>query len=578
VAAIVPARSTLPKVAVRRFVPVQLVWAGTGLVLAFMVVVPLGWLVFLSFQDDTTGAFTMQNYVTAFTSADYLRPILRSLELAGAVALVATVVGTLLAWLVARTDLPGRGLLRALSLAAFVTPPFLGATAWIFLAAPNAGWLNGIWRWLFHTDHGPLNVFSMPGAIFVMSLSAIPYTFSFVSSTLELMAAELEDAGNTLGAGPTRVARSITLPLALPAILGGFLLAFLEVLAEFGAPAFLLIPARKLVMTSQMYLFFADYPPRAGLAAAYAMPLLAVTVFLFWLQRRILGRRRFTTVTGKAGARRRIALKKWRWPLAVVAFLPATLAVVAPYGALALVSLSKAWGRGPFAPGNLTLDWYRLVLFENDSTRSAIVNTLMFAAAGALVASVVSTVVAYTTTRKLSPISPLLGFLAMAPFVVPGIVLATGFLAAYSHPPIMLYGTAGILIAAYATRFLPIGYQNATSILQGVNVDLENAARTLGAGRLRTLTGITVPLLRRGLLTGGLLVFIPMLRELSSSIFLVTPTTQVISTQIYDYSDAGHYETVSAMGILMMVITFAIVVVAYRLLGREGAERTGGAK
>jgi iron(III) transport system permease protein len=157
----------------------------------------------------------------------------------------------------------------------------------------------------------------------------------------------------------------------------------------------------------------------------------------------------------------------------------------------------------------------------------------------------------------------------MAPFVLPGIVLAIGFFAAYTHPPLLLYGTAGILIAAYATRFLPIAFSNSSSILQGLTTDLENAARTLGAGRLRSMWTITVPLLRRGVLTSWLLVFIPALKELSASVFLYTSHTQVITTVIYDFSDAGNFEAVSTMGVLMMLITFVIVVVAYRVIGRE---------
>jgi iron(III) transport system permease protein len=156
---------------------------------------------------------------------------------------------------------------------------------------------------------------------------------------------------------------------------------------------------------------------------------------------------------------------------------------------------------------------------------------------------------------------------------VPGIVLAIGFFAAYTRPPLVLYGTAAILIAAYATRFLPIAYSNAQAILQGINVDLENAARTLGAGRLHSLFEITIPLLRRGILTGWLLVFIPALRELSASVFLFTPRTHVVTTVIFDFSDAGNYEAVSTMGVLMMLITFAVVIVAYRLLGREFGRR-----
>ena len=531
--------------------------------------VPLAWLLLTSFQDPATQAPTLQNYRAAFTRSIYLEPIVNSFKLATSVAVIAVAVGTPLAWLVSRTDLPGRRLLRPLVLAAFVTPSFLGAEAWIFLAAPNSGWLNKIWEAVFRSESGPFNIYTFQGAIFVIALYSIPYTFSFVAGSLELMSSELEDAATTLGSGVFRTTWKITLPLALPAILGGFLLSFLESIELFGPPAFILIPARTQVMTTQLYLFFAEFPPRIEVAAAYAMPLLFVTVVLLLVQNRIIGRRRFVTVTGKGGVRRVMRLGAWKWPFAVLAFAPPLLAVILPYAALVLVSLSRVWGKGPFAPGNLGLYWYDWALFVNSQTREAIAHSLEYGAAAATVSVVVATLVAYMVVRRLIPFAQLFGFIAMAPFVVPGIVLAIGFFAAYTHPPLVLYGTAAILIAAYATRFLPIAFSNGSSILQGLNVDLENAARTLGAGRAHTLWAVTAPLLRRGLLTGWLLVFIPALKELSASVFLFTPRTQVITTVIFDFSDAGNYESVSTMGVLMMLITLAIVVLAYRILGRD---------
>jgi iron(III) transport system permease protein len=206
---------------------------------------------------------------------------------------------------------------------------------------------------------------------------------------------------------------------------------------------------------------------------------------------------------------------------------------------------------------------------DNPTTRSAIVHSLLYGAAAATIAVVIATVIAYMVTRRLFRGTQVLGFVAMAPFVVPGIVLAIGFFAAYTHPPIVLYGTAGILIAAFATRFLPIAYSNAGSILHAINPDLENAARTLGASRAWALASITVPLVRTGLLSGWLLVFIPAIRELSAAIFLFTPRTTVIPTVIFDFSDAGNYEAVSTMGILLLTVTLVIVVLARRLAGGD---------
>jgi iron(III) transport system permease protein len=342
-------------------------------------------------------------------------------------------------------------------------------------------------------------------------------------------------------------------------------MSFLEALTEFGTPAFLLIPARQQVMTTQIYLFF-QFPSRPNLAAAYAIPLLLVAAGGLLLQRRLLGRRRYTTVTGRGTAREPFQLGRWRWPLFCVCLIPPMLSLVLPYAALLATSLSRAWGNGP-VPGNLTLDWYRWAIVDNQAARAAIQHSLLYAAAAATIVSVLAMISAYVSNRRLLPGARVLSFLAMAPFVVPGIVMAIGFYSAYARPPLLLYGTAWMLILAFATRFLPIGYSGAETALHGLDQDLEHASRTLGGSQLATFRRVTIPLLRRSILANWLLVFVPSLRELSSAIFLFTPATAVMSTLIFDLSDAGNFEPVSTLGVLMMLLTFGLVALAYRVFG-----------
>ena len=532
-----------------------------------MVLLPLAWLFYTSLQDSETAKLGFGNYVTAFTKSIYIRPILNSLVLATSVATVATLIGTPLAWLVSRTNLPARGLLRALIIAAFVTPPFLGAQAWMLLAAPHSGWINRAFVALTQASEGPLNIYSLAGAIFVMASYNIPYTFTFVSGSLALMPAEMEDAAAILGSSAWRRTLTIVLPLAMPAIIAGFIMSFLEAISEFGAPAFLLIPARTQVITTQLYLFF-QFPIRVELAAAYAMPLLLVTAALLYVQRRLIGRRSYTMVGTKGVRRNLIGLGTWRWPMFAAAFLVPFVGVVLPYLALLGTSLSRAWGLGPVL-GNLTLYWYRWAVFDNPTTRAAILHSFAYAFAAATIALLIAVAIAFAVQRKLVPAGQLLSFVCMAPFVVPGIILAIGFYSAYSHRPLLLYGTAWILIVAFATRFLPIAYANFTTALQTLSADLEFAARTLGANRLRSVFSVTFPLLRTGMLSAWLLVFIPALRELSCAIFLFTPGTAVMSTVIFDFSDAGNFEAVATMGVLILISTFAIVTLMYRFLGRS---------
>lgn len=550
------------------------VWLASAAVLLFMVVVPLLWIFVASVHSDDTNRLTLANYVEAFSRAIYLQPIQNSLVLATLVAMLAVASGTVLAWAVSRTDMPGRHVIRMLVFGAFVTPSFLGATAWIFLAAPHSGWLNRGWGALTGAGRGPFNIYSLWGAIFVIAMYSYPYTFAFVSSALELIPSEMERSAASLGAGWLRIAWRITLPLVRPAILAGALLSFLETIAEFGTPAFLLIPARQQVITTQLYLFF-QYPSRPNLAAAYAIPLLLLTGGLFAVQQRLLSRGRFTTVAGKGGVRQPFRLGAWRWPLFVLCAIPPLLSLVLPYAALLATSLSHAWGRGP-VPGNLTLHWYWWALVENGSARLAIQHSLLYATVAATIATLLALFAAYAAGRRLLPGARALAFVAMAPFVVPGIVLAIGFFAAYARPPVVLYGTAWMLIIAFATRFLPIAYSGSEAALRSIEVELENAARTLGSTPLVTFRRITLPLLRRSVLATWLMAFIPSLRELSSAVFLFTPATAVMTTLIFDLSDAGNFESVSALGIIMMVLTFALVAVAYRMFGGTVLARRQG--
>lgn len=542
----------------------QAAFLAAAAILAFMVTVPLLWIFVASVHADQDERLTLGNFVEAFSQSTYLHPIGNSLILATLVALLACTTGTLIALAISRTDVPGRSLIRGLVFAAFVTPSFLGATAWIFLAAPNSGWLNRGWIALVGSARGPFNIYSLGGAIFVIALYGYPYVFAYVSSALEVVPAEMEATAALLGANWFRVATRVTLPLVRPAILAGALIVFLEAIAEFGTPAFLLIPARQQVITTQLYLFF-QFPTHPNLAAAYAIPLLMVTASLFLVQQHLLRRGRFTTVGGKGGTRQLFPLGRWRWPVFAFCMIPPLFSLLLPYAALLATSLSRAWGRG-LVSTNLTVDWYRWA-FANLEARHAIQHSLTYAAAAATIATVLALLVGYAVHRRLVPGAPLLGFMATTPFIIPGIVLAIGFFSAYARPPLVLYGTAWMLIVAFATRFLPIAYAGIQAALRTIDLELENAARTLGAVPLQTFGRITLPLLRRAVLANWLLAFIPSLRELSSAVFLFTPATAVMSTLIFDLSDAGNFEPVSTLGILMMTLTFGLVAVAYRTVG-----------
>jgi iron(III) transport system permease protein len=543
------------------------IWLLSAAVLAVLVVVPLAILLVTAVRVPEGPGVTLANFLEAFGQAIYRGPVGNSLVYAASVGVLSVVLGAPMAWLVTRTDMPGPGLVRTLTAAAFVTPSFLGATAYVILAGPNAGLVNVLYRTVTGSEAALVNIFSMPGLIYVTSLYTFPVVFILTGAALTATPADLEEAARIAGAGRLAVMRTITLPLALPAIVGGFILAFLETLVLFGAPAMLAIPARFHVMTTQIWAFF-HYPPQVEVAAAYALPLLLVAAGLLWIQRRLMARRGYTTVGGRAVAAARVPLGPWRWPALGACGLVLLLAIGLPYFALLRAALAKAWGLG-WSWQNVTLRNFRYVLFEFDPTRTAIVNTLELAAVTATLAALLMAAIAYMAERRLLRGARALAFLAMAPLAIPGIVLSIGLFKAYSRPPFLLYGTIWIIFVAYLTKYLPIAYTACHAALQTVHVDLEDAARILGASRLVAFKDVTVPLFGAGLVSAWLLVFLPSLRELSSSILLFTTRSRVVSVVIYSLYEEGLWEAVSALGILLLGLTLALVALTQRLLGRR---------
>src|SRR4249920_3284689 len=327
--------------------PILMLFAA---VLCVLIILPMSWLVYYSLVDRS-GAFTLDNFKTLVTDPVFVDPLMTTLILATSSSIVCCAVAAPMGWLVARTDMPLRRTIRALVTASFVTPPFLGAIAWELLAAPNSGLLNQLYR--AATGAGPdvvlFNIYTLTGLIFVISCYTFPYVFVLVANALDRIPGDLEDASSMLGGSAWRTARRVTIPLALPALAAGALVAFLQAMTLFGSPAILALPAGFHTMTTKVWSLF-QYPPKPELAAAAALPLLVLTVVLLRAQAFVLGRRGYVLVGGKSGAPRLVRLGWLRWPALLACFAMLCLPVFLPYGAL----VNAAFSRIPSQP--LTLD------------------------------------------------------------------------------------------------------------------------------------------------------------------------------------------------------------------------------
>jgi iron(III) transport system permease protein len=541
------------------------VWAAAALALVALMALPLGWLAALSVSG--TGGATLGHYRAVFADGALRTAVWNTAVLSFWVGLASVAVGAPLAWLTARTDVPARGMIRGLVLASFVTPPFLGAFAWVMLAGPNAGLLNTAWRGLTGAEAPLMNIFGMPGLVFVVTIYTFPYVYIMIANTLALIASELEEAAAILGAGRLSVALTVTLPMVAPALVSGFILAMLQALALFGSPAILALPAGFHTITTQIWSFF-HFPPKVEMAAAFSIPLLLATALLLLLQKRILGRRGYAAIGGKGAPRRTIALGWWRWPAFAGCLAVMACAIFLPYAILAKAAFSRAWAQ-PLTWSNLTLGNFAFTFFEYGATRDAIVNTLELGVATACVGTGLVALLSYVTNRRLVLGHQLVAFLALAPVVIPGVVLAVGLFIAYTRPPFVLYGTLAMLFVAYLTKEMPVGYAQSEATFRGVPPELEDAGRILGAGRLRILRDVTAPLARSGIIAAWCFIFIGVIRELSASIILFTPSTRVMSVVIFDLKEEGQFGAIAVLGLVMLAMTFATVAIVQWALGRD---------
>jgi iron(III) transport system permease protein len=559
----------IPKSRIDWTKPVLWLFAAFMIVL---IVLPLSWLAVFAFTDKARHP-TLQNFVTLFTDPTFLDPLLTTAIIATTSAILCCLVAAPIGWLVSRTDMPGRQTIRALVTASFVTPPFLGAVAWELLAAPNSGLLNQLYRYLTGAEDPLFDIYSLTGLIFVISCYTFPYVFVLVANALDNMPGELEDASAILGGKAWTTARRVTIPLALPALVAGALIAFLQAMTLFGSPAILALPAGFHTMTTKIWSLF-QYPPKLELAAAAAVPLLLLTILLLQGQKFLLGRRGFSVVGGKYGAPRPIEMKGWRWAALAFCLIVLLNPVFLPYFALLNAAFSPN-ATTLVTPSTATLHNIVFVFTELSSTQLALKNTVILGASTATIGTILALVVAYVTTRRVIASHRMLGFLATAPVAVPGIVLGVGLFLSYTRPPFVLYGTLWILLLAFLTINLPSAYQQLQAAFATIHPELEDASRILGATRLQALWQITAPLLRTGVIATWCFIFIGVMRELSAAIVLFTSQTKVLSVLIYDLNESGDLAAISVLGIAMLVITFAVVLAVNRIpvLGGGAAAR-----
>jgi iron(III) transport system permease protein len=542
---------------------------------AYLAVVPLGFLLWQSFFTPHTAAkpaeFTLQNYAAAYTSVQTARLFINSLTFAAGTAAFSLIVGTALAWMNERTNTPFKRLFFGLALVPLIIPGILFTISWIMLASPKIGIFNLLLQSWFGTNYVFFNVYTLWGMIWVDGLHYSPMAFLLMTAAFRSMDPALEESAAMSGASLWQIVRRITLALSWPAIFATLLILFVRAIESFEVPALLGMPGGVFVFTSAIYEAIHRYPSQIGLAAAYGVTLLAVTSIGIWFQSRLSSSgSRYSTVTGKGFRPRRIDLGRWRYLTAGIFVAYFLLIVAAPLAILVWSSVQQYYSVPSMAAlKNLTLEPYRTILNHPTFAR-ALMNSLLLCVGSATIVMLVTAVICWIVVKTKIPGRWLLDNLASLPIVFPGLVLGLSIMVFYLHFDIGIYGTIWILLLAYVTRFMPYGIRYNTASMLQIHKELEESAAMSGASWWASFTRVVLPLLKPGLIAGWIYIAIVSLRELSSSILLYSPGTEVMSIMIWELWENGQYVELSALGVMLIVLLFIMVQLAQLAGSRFG--------
>lgn len=539
---------------------------GLSAVLFVTILTPFIRLLDRSFRSGdgiTGGDLTLDQYERSLRGTGIGELFLNTLIFATGGTIVPLIIGTVLAWLVTRTDMPGRGMWETMTLALYFIPMLAAGTAWVILLSPRTGVINVVIREITPFDGFSAN--SLPGMIFIQSIYLVPLVFLLTGASFRAVNPELEEAARIGGARPWSAFLRVTLGVARPAVASAGMLCFIVGLGSLEVPLLFGYPGRIYLLTTDVYTALrVRFPSEYGRAAAISVLLMLMALTVLWLYVRITRQaHRFVTVGGRTGRQLVTRLGPWRWLCFAGCSLFFIIALILPLASVIIGSLLPFIGKpSTELLGKASLDNYRQ-LADNPVIWRALRNSITLAVTVGLTVSVAGTMIAYFVVRMRSRWSRTLDLIATLPLTVPAIVLAAGLLFSYISVEIpgigKIYGSLWIMAVAYFAYFIPIAVRQMSGPMHQISPDLEHAARISGASTIATLRRVVVPLLLPAMGGTFLLAFITFLREFVNSVLLSDFGTEVISTVMYSYYSNGSLPTVAAIAVVMSAAVFLVI-------------------
>lgn len=532
---------------------------GLLVVLGVLTIYPLATLLYGSLHSTPPGVpgeFNLNGYKAAFSAAN-VRILLDTLGIAFLKTAIAVSLAVLFAWIVARTDTPGRRTLEILVALPFFIPPVITATAWTVMGNPQVGTINLIWRWLTGTNGTVINVYSYFGVIWHMVQYSTPFIFLFIVDAFRAFDPSLEESSRMSGASRWQTMRRITLLLLLPIMTSAFILSFIRGIEAFKSPLIFGRPANIYVLTTEIYraINVTGVLPEYQYATALSFSVLLLMFLLVFFQWWLLGNRSYQTVTGKGYSPGIVKLGRWRWVTFSICVLFFVVAVALPFAQLLVGSFFRLFGF--YNWDMLTLEHYEWVL-ENRQLWRAFYNTMFLGVAGATATMILGGLVAYVSVRTRWRGRRLIETLAWLPWMMPGMVLGVGFLWGFAilPGPIEIYGTVWALLLAYISLGTPLAVRIMNGTFTQLSFDIEECSRVHGASWLQTLWRILIALSWPAFAVGWILTFFGIMRELSASVLLYSVGSEVLSVVMVRMLIDGQPERVTVIGLMMMLLVF----------------------
>lgn len=535
------------------------------LAVGFLVVLPMVFLVEASLNVGDPLAFPpeaygIKNYLAIFD--EDINVLWNTVVIAVMATVMAIVIGFTMAWILTRTNVPGRAALERLMELPYYMTPLVGALAWAVIAGPRSGFANQLWKGI--GGSGDIaDIYTHFGIAWVMALFEGTVAFVMISASMKSMDPALEESARVMGASKLRTMLTVTLPLVMPGVLGATLFVFAEMLGSFAAALVIGIPARIYVITTAIWDSTLSYPPDYGRASAMGLALFVVMFGMLTLYRYLIVGGSYATITGKAFRPRPMDMGRMAWVLFAVCCLYILLAVVLPVAALLLTSLQR-FATVILSQAEFTFANYQTAL-SLGPVRTAMANSLMLGFGVATVGVIVMAVLVWIIYRSTLRGRGAIEYLVMFPGAVPRLVFGLALLWAWINIPIPIYGTLWLLALAYFTVMLPLGIRTLAGVVLQIDKSLEECARVCGAGWGYQMRTVTLPLLKPGILAAWLLIFMACVRELGASVFLMGPNAKVIAPSIVSAFASSGTELTAAMALIQTFTVIVALVILFRV-------------